>query len=259
MNNERTILETNLFFLHCKNSIIAYFKRNGAILGCLLIMCVIVSCISESFLTTSNLFNILRQISTNCFLAFGMTFAILIAGIDLSVGSLLAFSGTFCAYAMGTLGWPIPLAIVVSLLIGTLVGVFNGVIVTSTNIAPFIVTLSTQTAFRGIALLVGNGQPIHIKNNTFTSIGSGFVGPIAYPTIYVAVFMLICYLILNKTKLGRHVYAVGGNRIAAKFAGIHLWLRCQKSLCDPHHFYSFFIPYIQRKIPFFCAYVVKYS
>jgi ribose transport system permease protein len=201
-------------------SIADYFRNNTGILGGLIFIMTVVSLMSENFLTISNLLNILRQISTNLFLAFGMTFVILIGGIDLSVGSLLAFSGVFAAHALAAWNWPLWLALTVPVLLSVLVGVFNGVISTAAGIAPFVVTLSTQTILRGFAMLLAKGAPIRIRSQTFIKMGTGYLGPVAYPILYMLIVMLICYLLLNKTKFGRYVYALGGNKTAALFAGI---------------------------------------
>jgi len=200
--------------------VIDYFKRNLGIIGGLLAMMIAVSFLSESFLTGSNLLNVLRQITTNTFLAFGMTFVILLGGIDLSVGSVLAFSSVFIAYSLSAWNWTLWAAIGVALFISVLIGFFNGAVTTTTGIAPFVVTLSTQTIFRGVAMLIANGSPIRITNATLIKLGTGYVGPVAYPIIYVAAIMSACYIFLNKTKFGRNVYALGGNRTAARFAGI---------------------------------------
>ena len=200
--------------------IVAWFKQNiGTLIGlaALMLLC---SLMSESFLTASNMWNILRQISTNALLAFGMTFVILIGGIDLSVGPLLAFSGVFAAFAMSTWGWPSVAAIFCAILLCTLVGTLNGVIVTQTGIAPFVVTLSVQQIFRGFAMLLANGAPIRIKAQEFIKIGTTYIGPVALPVVYMFVIMLLCYLVLNRTQFGRHLYAIGGNKTAARFAGI---------------------------------------
>lgn len=199
-----------------------YFKRNIGILIGLAVMMMICTFMSEKFLTTSNLLNVFRQISTNCFIAFGMTFVILSGGIDISVGSVLAFSGTFAAYSMANWGWSAAMAAVVALIISLLFGFFNGIIISRTGIAPFVVTLSTQTIIRGIANLIGNGCPIRINNSAFCKIGTGYIGDVSYAIFYVLIVMLICYLALNKTKFGRKVYAFGGNKIAAKYAGIRI-------------------------------------
>lgn len=200
---------------------LAWFKQNIGILIGLAALMAIVSLFSESFFTASNMWNILRQISTNALLAFGMTFVILIGGIDLSVGPLLAFSGVFAAYVMGNLGWPIWAAIAGSIILCSMVGMLNGVIVTKTGIAPFVVTLSVQQIFRGFAMLLANGAPIRIRDQGFINIGTTYIGPVAFPVIYMIIIMALCYVVLNKTQFGRHIYALGGNKTAARFAGIH--------------------------------------
>ena len=199
---------------------LAWFKQNIGILIGLAALMAIVSLFSESFFTASNMWNILRQISTNALLAFGMTFVILIGGIDLSVGPLLAFSGVFAAYVMGNLGWPIWAAIAGSIILCSMVGMLNGVIVTKTGIAPFVVTLSVQQIFRGFAMLLANGAPIRIRDQGFINIGTTYIGPVAFPVIYMIIIMALCYVVLNKTQFGRHIYALGGNKSAARFAGI---------------------------------------
>ena len=162
-----------------------YMKRNiGIIVGLLVIMAV-TSTLSDNFLTGSNLLNVLRQISTNAFLAFGMTFVILIGGIDLSVGPVVAFSGVFAAYAMANWEWSAAAAVLVSVLLCILIGAFNGAIITATSIAPFVVTLSTQTIIRGAAMLLGNGSPIRVSDEQFCVIGTSYLGPIAYPVFYM--------------------------------------------------------------------------
>lgn len=199
---------------------LAWFKQNIGILIGLAALMAIVSLFSESFFTASNMWNILRQISTNALLAFGMTFVILIGGIDLSAGPLLAFSGVFAAYVMGNLDWPIWAAIAGSIILCSMVGMLNGVIVTKTGIAPFVVTLSVQQIFRGFAMLLANGAPIRIRDQGFINIGTTYIGPVAFPVIYMIIIMALCYVVLNKTQFGRHIYALGGNKTAARFAGI---------------------------------------
>ncbi|NLB89675.1 MAG: ribose ABC transporter permease [Clostridiales bacterium] len=202
------------------NGTVGWIKHNIGILSGLVVLIGIVSLMSDSFFTASNMWNILRQISTNAILAYGMTFVILIGGIDLSVGPVLAFSGVFAAYALGTLGWPLWLAIAASVGICTMIGALNGVIVTKTGIAPFVVTLSMQQIFRGFAMLLANGAPIRIKDQAFIKIGTNYLGPVAFPVIYMFIVMGVCIIVLNKTAFGRHIYALGGNKQAAKFAGI---------------------------------------
>lgn len=211
-------IKTNAVFVPVK----IYLKRNIGIIVGLAVIMAITSTMSDNFLTGSNLLNILRQISTNAFLAFGMTFVILIGGIDLSVGPVVAFSGVFVAYSMANWGWSAATAVLAAVVLCILIGAFNGTIVTATNIAPFVVTLSTQTIIRGAAMLLGNGCPIRVTNEQFCKIGTSYLGPIAYPVFYMLIVMVICYILLNKTKFGRRIYALGGNRMAAKFAGIRV-------------------------------------
>ena len=212
--------KTDTFVKKMGGRVLAWFRQNIGILIGLAALMAIVSLFSESFFTASNMWNILRRISTNALLAFGMTFVILIGGIDLSVGPLLAFSGVFAAYVMGTLGWPIWAAIAGSIILSSMVGMLNGVIVTKTGIAPFVVTLSVQQIFRGFAMLLANGAPIRIRDQAFINIGTTYIGPVAFPVIYMVVIMALCYVVLNKTQFGRHIYALGGNKTAARFAGI---------------------------------------
>ena len=212
--------KTDTFVKKMGGRVLAWFRQNIGILIGLAALMAIVSLFSESFFTASNMWNILRQISTNALLAFGMTFVILIGGIDLSVGPLLAFSGVFAAYVMGALGWPIWAAIAGSIILSSMVGMLNGVIVTKTGIAPFVVTLSVQQIFRGFAMLLANGAPIRIRDQAFINIGTTYIGPVAFPVIYMVVIMALCYVVLNKTQFGRHIYALGGNKTAARFAGI---------------------------------------
>lgn len=211
---------SDTFVKKFRGRFLAWFKQNIGILIGLAALMAIVSLFSESFFTASNMWNILRQISTNALLAFGMTFVILIGGIDLSVGPLLAFSGVFAAYVMGNLGWPIWAAIAGSIILCSMVGMLNGVIVTKTGIAPFVVTLSVQQIFRGFAMLLANGAPIRIRDQGFINIGTTYIGPVAFPVIYMIIIMALCYVVLNKTQFGRHIYALGGNKTAARFAGI---------------------------------------
>ena len=212
--------KSDTFVRNFSGRVLAWFRQNIGILIGLAALMAIVSLFSESFFTASNMWNILRQISTNALLAFGMTFVILIGGIDLSVGPLLAFSGVFAAYVMGTLGWPIWAAIAGSIILCSMVGMLNGVIVTKTGIAPFVVTLSVQQIFRGFAMLLANGAPIRIRDQGFINIGTTYIGPVAFPVIYMIIIMALCYVVLNKTQFGRHIYALGGNKTAARFAGI---------------------------------------
>lgn len=202
--------------------ILQFMKENFGILIGFVALCVALSIISPAFLTEANILNILRQVSTNANLALGMTLVIIICGIDLSVGSIVALSGTVTGGLIAFSGVPIPIAVLIGILVGTLAGAFNGVVVAYTGIPSFIVTLAMLNIARGAAYVYTGGQPIRVMNEGFNVLGAGYLGPIPLPVIYSFIFLVITFLILNKTKLGRHIYAVGGNKEAARFTGIKI-------------------------------------
>ena len=193
----------------------------GILMG-LFLMCAALSYLSPAFLTTSNLINVLRQVSTNANLAFGMTLAILIGGIDLSVGPVLAISGTLAAGLIALSGLPVWLAVLIGLGCGTLIGFCNGFIISRTGIAPFIVTLATMQIARGMAYVYTGGNPVSCYVDSFNAIGSGYVGRVPLPVIYTAVVFLVMCFLLYRTRFGRYVYALGGNRNAAVYYGINI-------------------------------------
>ena len=202
--------------------VLQFMKENFGILIGFVALCVALSIISPAFLTEANILNILRQVSTNANLALGMTLVIIICGIDLSVGSIVALSGTVTGGLIAFSGVPISIAVLIGILVGTLAGAFNGVVVAYTGIPSFIVTLAMLNIARGAAYVYTGGQPIRVMNEGFNVIGAGYLGPIPLPVIYSFIFLVITFLILNKTKLGRHIYAVGGNKEAARFTGIKI-------------------------------------
>ena len=200
-----------------ENGIIKIVRSNLGILIGLLIMCIGLTFISDSFATSTNIFNVLRQISVNVFLACGMTMVILIGGIDLSVGSVIAISGCLCAGLITNNGIPSGLAIILAIIIGTLVGAVNGLIIANTKIPPFIVTLAMMNIGRGFARIYTNATTILV-----IWIGSGKIfGEIPVQLLFMVVVVIITGLILNKTKFGRNIYAVGDNQQAAVYSGIN--------------------------------------
>ncbi len=194
------------------------FARFGLLLA-LIALVIILSSLSERFLTTSNIINVLRQISINAMIAFGMTVIIIGRGIDLSVGSLLAFTGVVGAYLAVNV-MPAGAAIAVVLLLGTLLGAFNGVFVAFVGIAPFIVTLAGLTIFRGMALAFTDGRPISGLPPLFMTLGYGTFLGLPVPIWMMLAFLLITHIILRVTALGRMIYAIGGNEEAARLSGI---------------------------------------
>lgn len=194
-------------------------SRVQSIIG-LVALCIILSIATPRFFTFSNLFNILRQTSLNAIMAVGMTFVILTAGIDLSVGSILAFSSAVAAN-MAHSGTPASIAILIGLFVGSLLGLFNGVVITKGKIPPFIATLAMMTMARGATLVYTNSQPITGLGEGFYFIGNGYIGPFPFPVILVIMAFLLAHYVLNETRLGRYIYAVGSNEEAAKLTGIN--------------------------------------
>jgi len=197
----------------------AYLKRNTGILIGLLAICVIITINSKSFLSQDNIMNVLRQISTNMYLASAMTMVLIAGGIDLSVGSVIALTGVIS----GTLvmaGIPIPLVIIICLAIGGVCGSVNGFIISRTTLPPFIVTFSMMSILRGATYVYTGGTTVRVDNRTFINLGTGYLAGIPLPVLYLLVVLVVVFIILNKTRLGRHIYAIGGNQKAAEFSGI---------------------------------------
>ena len=200
-----------------------YFSQNWGILLGLAILCVIFSIFGNNFLTQKNILNLLRTCATNCFLAIGVQMAIILAGIDLTGGALAALSGVMTVAAFQWWGFPVQLAVLMGILIGVVIGLLNGVIVAYTGIHPFVVTLAMQSLCRGTAYLVANGSPVTAYGNDgFAKIGQGSLGPVPLPVVYMIIFLILDYFFLNKTQTGRHIYAVGGNEVSARFSGINV-------------------------------------
>lgn len=200
-----------------------YFKDNLGIIIALLVLCVFLAVnplTRGSFLTQKNVFNVLRQISTNLYLACGMTMVIILGGIDLSVGSIIALSGCVAAGCVSRYNLPLGLALVCGVIIGLIVGMFNGWIIAKTTIPPFIVTLATMNIAKGLAYVYTGGSPVRVVTKEWQFIGAGYIGPVPTPVVILAIVLIVTAIIMNKTRLGRHMYAVGGNAQAADFSGI---------------------------------------
>ncbi|WP_414043910.1 ABC transporter permease subunit [Macrococcus sp. EM39E] len=195
-------------------------ERLGPLLG-LIILVIVITALNSSFIAPSNIFNLLRQVSINGLIAFGMTFVILTGGIDLSVGSILALSSALTAL-MITSGVDPILALLIGALIGAILGAVNGILITFGKMAPFIATLATMTIFRGLTLVVTDGNPItNLGDNVlFQMFGKGYLLGIPVPAITMLIVFLVLYFILHKTVFGKNTYAIGGNEKAAFISGI---------------------------------------
>lgn len=197
-------------------------QKMGPLLGLILILFVI-SILSPNFMDADNLLNILRQVSVNALIAFGMTFVILTGGIDLSVGSILALASALTA-GMLTAGMDPIVAVLLGLLAGAVMGAFNGLLITKGKIAPFIATLATMTIFRGLTLVYTEGRPITGLSESFSfqMLGKGYFLGVPFPVITMAAAYIILYLLLTKTTFGRGTYAVGGNEEASRLSGLRV-------------------------------------
>lgn len=196
----------------------ARIRRLGLVFA-LLALCVVLSILSDRFLTLGNVLNILRQSSINGIIAVGVTLVILTAGIDLSVGSVLALGSVVTAQLLVS-GIPPLMASLSGLLVGALLGLFNGTLVTLFSLPPFVATLGTMTFARGLALSFTQGKPITGLSESFRILGTGFIGPIPVPIIVVLAVFLVGAIFLYLTPQGERLYALGDNPVAARFTGI---------------------------------------
>jgi len=198
----------------------------------LLLMVLAFSLLADGFLSRDNFWTVMRQISVNLCLSVGMTLVILTGGIDLSVGSILALSGAIMAGLLqrGTelealnlyVGYGVPAAIAVGILVGAALGWFNGVMVTRFRVPPFIATLAMLTVARGLTKLYTGGEAITGLGPIFVSIGSGRLLGIPNQFWIAAGIVLVAVVLLRRTRFGRYVYAVGGNEEAAQLSGLHV-------------------------------------
>ncbi len=197
-------------------------RQIGTLSG-LLSLCFVLWILSPYFLTVSNLLNIAEQTSIIAVVAAGMTFVIITAGIDLSVGSVLAFSGVVMASSLAA-GRSIPLALAIGLSVGLVCGIGNGVLISVGRLPPFIATLGMMSIARGAALMFTQGRPISGFSETFRSIASTDVLGVPFPVIVMIGVYFVSHLVLARTKLGRYAYAIGGNETAAHLSGVNVRL-----------------------------------
>jgi len=190
--------------------------------GLLLVIFIVglaLSLLTDTFLSVANFTNVARQISINGILAVGVTFVLLTAGVDLSLGSVVALSGVACATFAHPGDHSVFVPITVGLLTGAACGLVNGVLVTRGGVAPFIVTLGMMTIARGLALIVSGGRPVADMSNELTALAGDFLG-VPIPVLCFAGVAFAAWFFLRNFRLGRHIYAVGGNENAARAAGV---------------------------------------
>jgi ribose transport system permease protein len=192
----------------------------GALTG-LLILCAAVSFLSPHFLSTRNLLNILQQISIVSVISVGMTFVIISGGIDLSVGSIVAFTGLVMAILMKDHHLGVWATLPLGLLCGSLIGLVNGLLIAQLRLPPFIATLGTMSIARGAAFTLSGGSPVFSLPESFLAI-SGRIGRVPIPAIIMIALFLLGGYILKYTRLGRYTYAIGGNESASLLSGINV-------------------------------------
>lgn len=198
----------------------------------LVILSVAIGLLTDKFFTINNAWNVARQISVNICISVGMTLIVLTAGIDLSVGSILAFCGAVTAglYKNGIefpssnlfVGFTLPGALLVGLIAGALLGSFNGWVITRFKVPPFVATLAMLTIARGLTMLWTKGFPISGLGKEFSYAGTGWLLGIPLPVWITAIVVGVAYVLTTKTKFGRYIYAIGGNENAAKLSGINI-------------------------------------
>lgn len=214
----------------------ALFRTIGLVIGLVVLLTILNAATHGDFLAPGNVLNVLRQIAVNAILATGQTFVIITAGIDLSVGSLIALTGVLMAGTMQShpaVATGVLLAIAVGLGTGAGAGLVNGWPVVKFGLPPFITTLAMMLMARGLAFLYTHGQPIEIDNQAFNFLGSGFIFPslgrifgipgIPMQVIVMLLVILIGGYVLTQTRFGRYVYAIGGNEEAARLSGVNVF------------------------------------
>jgi inositol transport system permease protein len=208
------------------------FVQKYAIVLILIAMIIVVSFLSPVFLQPVNLLNIVRQISVIGLIAMGVTVAIISTGIDLSSGSVVGLASVVAASLAQQPGWaqakypglelPLIVALLGGLGVGLACGFVNGFLIAKFKIPPFIATLGMMTAARGLSLLYSNGRPLSTLTDAYNFIGAGTILGIPVPIIILALVGIGTHVMLNYTKFGRYIYAIGGNELAARFSGLNL-------------------------------------
>lgn len=195
--------------------------KKYAIFGVLLLLIAFFSIMSRSFLTASNLLTVTRQVAMLGISAVGMTCVILTSGIDLSVGSVMGITNIVCALLMTSFGIPIIPAILITLVMSAAIGLLNGVFVAYIRVPALITTLAMMTILRGLSYVLCDGMPVWGLPETFKILGQGYLGPIPIPVLIMIGTFAVGWVFLNRTRHGRHIYGLGGNREAVRLSGVY--------------------------------------
>jgi ribose transport system permease protein len=202
-----------------KKSISGLFNNYG-IVFVLIGVCIVITILNPKFITGNNLLNVIRQISMTGIVATGMTFVILQADIDLSVGSVAALGGVLSAGFVANSGLPVALAVILALAICSGLGFLMGFIITKANVHSFVVSLGMLSIARGLTMIYTDGYPISNLGDAYCFIGGGNLGGIPMPIIIFAVFLIAAWFVLSKTPFGKYIYSIGGNAEATRLSGI---------------------------------------
>ena len=196
--------------------------REAGIFLVVVVIMVILTIASPNFATASNLAIVARIIALNSIIAMGMTLVILLGGIDLSVGSVVALTSVVVGFVLVKLGMPIWVTILAGLALGALVGFFNGLLIIRTGVAPFIITLGMMGLARGLALVITKGSTISGLPEAYLALGQGYWGLVPYPVIIMLVLAVVIHIMLSRTTFGRRIYFIGSNEDAAILSGINV-------------------------------------
>lgn len=196
--------------------------RRFGMLAAFLLICLLLSLVTPHFFSLQNMTIVLRQVSINGILAIGVTFVIIAGGIDLSLGSVVALAGVVAAIFAHPGEYPLIVPIGLAIMVGLGIGMLNGLVVTKGKVAPFIVTLGMMTIARGLALVASDGRPVTNLSDSFNKIGGGNVLGVPLPILVFLVVIILATFLLNQTRIGRYMYAVGGNEKAAYASGVRV-------------------------------------
>jgi ribose transport system permease protein len=211
--------------IRISSTVITRFLARYGSLVMLATLVILMSFTSKEFLTVNNLTNVARQVSIFAIIATGMTFVIITAGIDLSVGSQLALTGCVAMTIIDKTNGDF-VGIAAGILVGALCGAVNGITVARFRVPPFIATLAGLTIYRGLSLVITNGLPIVKFEGGFRFIGQGVVAGIPVPVIIMVIVVIVMQIVLSRTAFGAYIYAVGGNEEAARLSGIKVaWVK----------------------------------
>ena len=215
-----TELDARISFADRMKERLGDIVAQAAAAGALVVVFVVLCFVSPVFFTSNNLINVVEQTTVTALIAIGMTFVIITAGIDLSVGSTAAMSGVVGVSLIVNQGVSWPLAVIIGTLIGAVIGLGNGLLITVANLNPFIATLGMMSVVRGLDYIATNGQVVFGVPDSFGVLGAGKIIGIPVPLILLIIIAILAHLLLSRTRLGRYTYALGSNREAARLSGI---------------------------------------